>query len=89
MNITPRGAELETAYNMKPASHKSELTDVGRGKPMGELLRRFWHPIGLKADAGETPQVVCSRGIEYDRIVGRRGAVSAAPWHRRSDRRRG
>jgi phenylpropionate dioxygenase-like ring-hydroxylating dioxygenase large terminal subunit len=85
MNITPRGAELETAYNMKPASHKSELTDVGRGKPMGELLRRFWHPIGLKADAGETPHKV--RALGEDLILfrdkqGRPGLLHARCCHR-------
>ena len=85
MNITPRGAELETAYTMKPASHKSELTDVGRGKPMGELLRRFWHPIGLKADAGDTPHKV--RALGEDLILfrdkqGRPGLLHARCCHR-------
>ncbi|OES44745.1 aromatic ring-hydroxylating dioxygenase subunit alpha [Domibacillus iocasae] len=26
------------------------LTEVGAGKPMGELLRRYWHPIAISAD---------------------------------------
>ena len=45
-----------TGYTRKPSSHNAALTEVGRGKPMGELLRRYWHPIGLVADAGATPK---------------------------------
>jgi len=49
---------LRTAYDLPPPSHQAELTDVGRGTPMGELLRRYWHPVGLVADAGDTPRRV-------------------------------
>ena len=85
MNISQRGKDFETAYDMKPASHKSELTEVGRGKPMGELLRRFWHPIGLSADARETPHKV--RALGEDLILfrdkqGRPGLLHARCCHR-------
>jgi nitrite reductase/ring-hydroxylating ferredoxin subunit len=33
-----------TAYGMKPATYKSNLVEVGRGTPMGELMRRYWQP---------------------------------------------
>ena len=26
------------------------LTEVGRGTPMGELMRRYWQPIGAAID---------------------------------------
>lgn len=29
------------------------LTSVGKGTPMGELLRRYWHPVGLSSDFKE------------------------------------
>ena len=29
-----------TAYGLAPATHDRELTEVGAGTPMGELLRR-------------------------------------------------
>ena len=25
------------------------LTQVGAGTPMGELMRRYWHPVAAKA----------------------------------------
>ena len=56
MNITQRDRDLGTAYAMKPSTTRTELTQVGRGTPMGELLRRYWHPVGLVADATDTPR---------------------------------
>ena len=47
MNITQRDRDLGTGYAMKPSTTRTELTAVGRGTPMGELLRRYWHPVGL------------------------------------------
>src|SRR4051794_20808348 len=47
-----------TAAGLAPATHARELTEAGAGTPMGELLRRYWHPIGLAADAGSTPRPV-------------------------------
>jgi hypothetical protein len=40
-----------------------ELTDVGAGTPMGELLRRYWHPAGLVGDATLYYGRVEERGI--------------------------
>ena len=46
------------AYGRAAPSSNDELTRVGRGTPMGELLRRYWHPLGLTADASATPRKV-------------------------------
>lgn len=55
--MTDPAAELTTsAYYRKPPTHIHELTAVGRGTPMGELLRRYWQPVGLVADATEVPR---------------------------------
>jgi phenylpropionate dioxygenase-like ring-hydroxylating dioxygenase large terminal subunit len=35
--------------------HDEELTRVGRGTPAGEYLRRFWHPVALASELGDTP----------------------------------
>lgn len=45
-----------TAYGRKKPSYRADLTEVGAGTPMGELLRRYWHPVGLSADAGDRPR---------------------------------
>jgi len=60
-----------TAYERKPATYNATLTQVGRGTPMGELLRRYWHPIGVSADAGEVPRKV--RVLGEDLILFRDG----------------
>ncbi|MGH8221464.1 MAG: aromatic ring-hydroxylating dioxygenase subunit alpha, partial [Woeseiaceae bacterium] len=39
-----------TAYGRPPPAYRAELTLVGAGSPMGELLRRYWHPVGLSQD---------------------------------------
>ena len=35
-----------------------ELTEVGPGTPAGELLRRFWQPVGLSAELTDLPRAV-------------------------------
>jgi len=47
-----------TAYGRPAATHRKDLAEVSAGTPMGELLRRYWHPVGLAADAGSTPRQV-------------------------------
>ena len=74
-----------TGYTRKPATYNAALTEVGRGRPMGELLRRYWHPIGLVADAGATPKPV--RVLGEDLILfrdgrGQAGLVEARCCHR-------
>ena len=62
MTMTQRDRDLGTAYAMKPAHTRTELTSVARGTPMGELLRRYWHPVGLVSDATDTPKKVRALG---------------------------
>ena len=45
--VIPIQVDTGTAYGQPPPSYKKELTEVGPGTPMGELMRRYWHPIGL------------------------------------------
>lgn len=45
-----------SAYGKPAPTHRAELAEVGAGTPMGELLRRYWHPIGLGTDATEVPR---------------------------------
>lgn len=85
MTITQRDRDLGTAYAMKPAHTRSELTSVVRGTPMGELLRRYWHPVGLISDATDTPKKV--RALGEDLILfrdkhGRVGLLHARCCHR-------
>ena len=85
MNVTQRDRDLGTAYAMKPSTSRTELTEVGRGTPMGELLRRYWHPVGLVGDATDVPRKV--RALGEDLILfrdrhGRVGLLHARCCHR-------
>ncbi|WP_213763557.1 aromatic ring-hydroxylating dioxygenase subunit alpha [Caballeronia sp. dw_19] len=37
---------------------ETEISEVGRGTPGGEYLRRFWHPIIMSSQIGERPQAI-------------------------------
>jgi nitrite reductase/ring-hydroxylating ferredoxin subunit len=60
-----------TAYGRAQPTYRKELAEVGPGTPMGELLRRYWHPVGLCADACATPRRV--RVLGEDLILFRDG----------------
>ncbi|MBX9946401.1 MAG: Rieske 2Fe-2S domain-containing protein [Reyranella sp.] len=78
-------ADIRSAYDLKPPTYNARLTDVGRGTPMGELLRRYWHPVGLAADAGATPRPVKVLGEElilFRDGGGRAGLVYPRCCHR-------
>ena len=72
---------MRTAYDLPEPRHDPVLTEVGRGKPMGELLRRYWHPIGLAADAADRPRLV--RALGEDLILFRDGHGRAGALHPR------
>lgn len=83
--VIPIVADTGTAYGRNPGTHNPALTEVSPGTPMGELLRRYWHPIGLAADANETPRKV--RVLGEDLILfrdksGRPGLVHPNCAHR-------
>jgi phenylpropionate dioxygenase-like ring-hydroxylating dioxygenase large terminal subunit len=83
--MTAQDRDTGTGYERKPSTYMAELTEVGRATPMGELLRRYWHPVGLAADAGSTPKAV--RALGEDLILfrdgeGRPGLVTARCCHR-------
>ena len=86
MDVTQSAHRDEgTGYEIRPPKYKSGLVEVGRGKPMGELLRRYWHPIGLASDANGTPRKV--RALGEDLVLfrdgeGRAGLVHARCCHR-------
>ena len=78
-------ADIRSAYALKPPTSNAKLTEVGRGTPMGELLRRYWHPVGMSADAGDTPRPVKVLGEElilFRDGAGRPGLVYPRCCHR-------
>ena len=86
MSTTDIGSAYSgSAYSLKPPTHNARLTEVGRGTPMGELLRRYWHPVGLSSDAADTPRPVKILGEElilFRDGQGRAGLVYPRCCHR-------
>jgi phenylpropionate dioxygenase-like ring-hydroxylating dioxygenase large terminal subunit len=83
--VIPIVPDQGTAYGRPAPTSVSSLRWVGAGTPMGELLRRYWHPIGLSADATDTPRQV--RVLGEDLILfrdqqGRAGLVYPHCAHR-------
>lgn len=78
-------ADTGTAYGRPAPSHQKNMTEVGPGTPMGELLRRYWHPIGLSADANATPKKVRVLGedlILFRNLSGQPGLLYPHCAHR-------
>ena len=74
-----------TAYSKAEPRADLEMTQVGKGTPMGELLRRYWHPIGILSDANSTPSKVRILGedlILFRDRSGRPGLVYPHCAHR-------
>lgn len=59
------------AYGRPVPSPDVELTLVGPGTPAGELLRRYWQPVGLAAEVAELPKLV--RVLGEDLVLFRDG----------------
>lgn len=78
-------ADTGTAYGRPAPSHLKNMTEVGPGTPMGELLRRYWHPIGLSGDATATPKKVRVLGedlILFRNLSGQPGLLYPHCMHR-------
>jgi phenylpropionate dioxygenase-like ring-hydroxylating dioxygenase large terminal subunit len=59
----------------------AELTRVGFGTPMGEVLRRYWQPVCLSAEIDELPRRVTILGEELVAFRDKRGRVGVLDAH--------
>jgi len=74
-----------SAYNIPTPSSDDALTRVGRGTPMGELLRRYWHPVYKSDKLKDVPVQVRILGedvILFRKPNGGAGAVYPRCIHR-------
>ncbi|MFM8350157.1 MAG: Rieske 2Fe-2S domain-containing protein, partial [Actinomycetales bacterium] len=74
---------------MLTVEQNEELTQVGPGKPMGELLRRYWYPIAFEQDFDQVAtKSVRLLGENWTLFKtpkgGRYGIVAEACPHRRA-----
>jgi len=64
------------------------LTQTGRGTPMGELLRRYWWPVGISAHLKDKPTFIRVMGedlVLFRDGQGRAGVLGAYCAHRRAN----
>ena len=83
---TRRSARDEgTAYGRPPQHSNKLLTEIGPGTPCGELMRRYWQPVGIAAEVTARPKTVRILGEDLvllrDR-TGRAGLLYPRCMHR-------
>ncbi len=71
-----------TGYGRKRNAHDPRLTEVGPGTPMGELLRRYWHPIAVAVEVtSDVPQRVRLLGEDLVLFRDQQGNVGLVEEH--------
>ncbi len=74
---------------MLSEEQNQRLTQVGAGTPMGEVLRRYWHPIGgeseFKTRATKTVRLMGENLVLYKDLSGNFGLIDRHCPHRRAD----
>ena len=74
---------------MLSAKDNETLTRVGRGTPMGELMRRYWQPVAAVAQLDESPtlpvRLLGEDLVLYRDLQGRYGLLDRHCAHRRAD----
>ncbi len=75
----------KTAYSRPSPTYLRELTEVGRGTPMGELMRRYWQVIALSRDTTGTPRKI--RLLGEDLVLFRDGQGRPGLFHARCTHR--
>ncbi|BDB27950.1 ring-hydroxylating oxygenase subunit alpha [Cupriavidus sp. TA19] len=72
-------------YANRIPDHDPELTETGAGTPMGEYMRRFWHPVCMSLELTDTPRFLKILGEELVAFrdgSGRVGVLHAHCVHR-------
>jgi 5,5'-dehydrodivanillate O-demethylase oxygenase subunit len=74
---------------MLTTNENERLTQVGPGTPMGELFRRYWHPIAATGELAERPtksiRLLGEDLVLYKDRSGTYGLIDALCPHRRVD----
>ena len=88
MTVAERFRQFGSAYDMPAPSYDASLVEVGRGTPMGELLRRYWHPVYKSDKLTDLPVRVRALGedlVLFRKATGEAGLVYPRCIHRGTD----
>ena len=72
-------------YTNKTPGHDPEITETDPGTPLGEYMRRFWHPVCMSMELTDTPRFLKILGEELVAFrdgSGRVGLLHAHCVHR-------
>ena len=73
---------------MLTVEQNNELTQIGPGTPMGELLRRYWYPIAFEQDFDSVPsktvRLLSEDWTLYKTPSGKYGIIGEKCAHRRA-----
>jgi phenylpropionate dioxygenase-like ring-hydroxylating dioxygenase large terminal subunit len=72
-------------YTNRIAGHDPELTESGPGTPLGEYMRRFWHPVCMSMELTDTPRflkIMSEELVAFRDGSGRVGVLHAHCVHR-------
>jgi 5,5'-dehydrodivanillate O-demethylase len=74
---------------MLSIAQNEAMTRVGRGSPMGELMRRYWHPIAATSELDDNPtkrvRILGEDLVLYKDRSGTLGLIDLLCPHRRVD----
>src|SRR6202021_315716 len=81
---SPRDPKVRR-WKMLTREQNERLTRVGAGTPMGELLRRYWHPVAAVSEFGKFPlprKLMGEEILVYRDLDGNFGAIEPRCPHR-------
>ena len=90
-NGQPRAPLAFNGYHRQQTAEPDwYLCQVGRGTPVGEYLRRFWHPVAYLSELGDVPLRIRALGedlVAFRDKSGRgrdplRSPPASLPWCR-------
>jgi len=76
---------MKSRYGYEVPAEDPELTHVGPGTPMGELMRRYWQPICLSGELTDLPRkirILCEDLVVFRDNEGRVGCLDSHCAHR-------
>jgi phenylpropionate dioxygenase-like ring-hydroxylating dioxygenase large terminal subunit len=77
----PKATPYGGYYTNRVPAHDPELTETGPGTPMGEFMRRFWHPICMSIELTDTPRFLMILGEELVAFRDKSGRVGVLHAH--------